>query len=120
MAQNHRQALNAYVTITRMGKKATGKNAFALFRMKQKLKELIEFQAEEEQKLVEAHGGTIAEDGTITIKDEDQRIAFSADKAKLYELPVDPEIEPVTVELDGIPEITMDEIEALDGFVTFK
>ena len=120
MAQTQRQALNAYVALTRMGKKATGKAAFSLFRMKQKLKDVVEFQAEQEQQLVERFGGKVSEEGMIMIADDDQRKAFLEDREKLHSMELEPAVEPVTVEISGLPEINMEEIEALDGFVEFK
>lgn len=120
MVQTQRQALSAYAALLKMGKKATGKAAFSLFRMKQRLKDIVEFQAEEEQKLVEKHGGKVSEEGLILIADEGQRAAFMEEKRALYDMVIDPAIEPVTVEIDGLPEINMEEIEALDGFIEFK
>ena len=120
MAQTQRQALRAYTAIRDMGRKATGKAAFSLFRMKQQLRDIVEFQAEEEQKLVEQFGGQVSEEGMILIADDAQREKFLKEKEKLYAMELDPAVEPVTVELSGLPEINMDEIEALDGFVEFK
>ena len=120
MVQTQKQALSAYAALQRMGRKATGKAAFTLFRMKQKLKEIVEFQAEEERKLVEKHDGKISEEGMILIADAEERKAFGEEQKELYDMEIEPAIEPVTVKLDGLPEINMEEIEALDGFVQFE
>lgn len=114
------QALTAYAILMGMGKKATGEAAFSLFRMKQKLREIVEFQAEEEQKLVDKLGGKITETGQIIFAGDDEKRAFIEEKKKLGEMKIDPSIEPVRIAPDKIPEINMDEIEALQGFIIFE
>ena len=114
------QALTAYAILMGMGKKATGEAAFSLFRMKQKLREIVEFQAEEEQKLVDKLGGKITETGQIIFAGDDEKRAFIEEKKKLGEMKIDPAIEPIRIAPDKIPEINMDEIEALQGFIIFE
>ena len=118
--QNQRQALAAYAVLMGMGRKATGEAAFSLFRMKQKLKEYVDFQAEEEEKMVERAGGQITEDGKIIIEDPMKRKAFLEEKKKLGEMEIKPAIEPIRIAPERIPEINMDEIEALQGFIIFE
>lgn len=115
-----KQALKAYVTLIGMGGKTTGKTALALFRLKGRLKELVDFQAEEEIKLAEKYGGKILDNGTIKFEDDDQRQGFLDEKNALGEMDIEPEIEPARVQIDTVPEITLSEIEALDGFVIFE
>ena len=64
------RAVVAYSTIIRMGQKVTGKAAFSLFRLKQTLRGIVEFQSEEEMKLVEKYGATVTEDGRILPGDD--------------------------------------------------
>ena len=80
------QALKAYTALMGMGKKAVGKAAFALFRMKSQLKTVIDFQAEQEQNLVEKNGGKITEDGKILFAEVDQRKAFATERAELEKM----------------------------------
>ena len=115
-----KQALKAYTTIIAMGKRVRGKAAFGLFRLKKDLKEVIDFQAEEEMKLIEKYGGTIMEGGIVTIEDEEKRLAFLKEKEELGEMDIDQEINPVTIGTDSITDINIWEIEALEGFVNFE
>ena len=69
------RAVVAYSTIIRMGQKVAGKAAFSLFRLKQSLKQIVEFQSEEEMKLVEKYGATVTEDGRILPGDDAKKFA---------------------------------------------
>lgn len=113
------RAVVAYTTIMNMGQKVSGKPAFALFKLKQTLKGIVEFQSEEEMKLVEKYGATVTEDGRILPGDDAEKFAeLVKEKEELGNMECD--VVPVEIDLDSIPEITMNEIEALDGFVIFK
>lgn len=118
--QTQQQALTAYAILMGMGKKATGEAAFSLFRMKQQLRDIVEFQSEEEAKLVDKLGGKITETGQIIFAGDEEKRAFIEEKKKLGSMEIDPAIEPVRIAPDKIPEINMDEIEALQGFIIFE
>ena len=120
MAQTQGQALAAYSAILGMGKRVTGAVAFSLFRMKQQLKPLIEFQTEEEMKLVQKYGGELNESGQITFQQPDDRVKFLKERAEFARLEIKPPLEPVKVDPAQIPDINMDEIEALNGFIEFE
>lgn len=120
MAQTQLRALIAYAALTRMGQKATGKAAFSLFRMKQKLEQVVRFQGEQEKTLAEKHGTKIMEDGTLIFPDDKEKAAFMEDKKALYDMEIEPAIETIKVPIDKLPEINMEEIEALNGFIEFE
>ena len=113
------RAVVAYTTIMNMGQKVSGKPAFALFKLKQTLKGIVEFQSEEEMKLISKYHATVSEDGRIIPgEDKDEFAELIKEKSELGNMECD--VIPVEIALDSIPEITMNEIEALDGFVIFK
>lgn len=114
------QALTAYTTIIGLGKRATGKSAFALFKLKSRLKELVDFQSEEEMKLIEKHGGKLEENGFVTFKNDEEKAKFVEERRELANMDIDPEIAPVRIDPEQIPDINIDEIEALNGFVEFE
>ena len=118
MKIKQKKAINAFTTLSQMGKKITGKTAWDLYRLKQRLKEAVDFQSEEEMKLVEKYGGSVDEAGRIQIPDEN-REAFMKDFTELGELECEIDLE-VTADLNNIRDINMAEIEALDGIVQFK
>ena len=111
-------AVRAYGAIVRMGQKATGAAAFTLFRLKKSLQEIFEFQNEEEQKLVQKYGGQMIDNGLVVIADKEQREQFQKEVENLHGMECD--IQPVTIPAAAIPEISLAEIEALDGFVIFE
>ena len=111
------EAVKAYGTIIRMGQKATGAAAFSLFRLKKELKEIFEFQNEEEQKIVQKFDGQIIEGGILVIADKEKREKAIAEIEELHKMECD--IHTVQIPAAAIPEITLAEIEALDGFVEF-
>lgn len=117
MKTNHRKALGAYATIQRMAQKVSGRTAFTMFKLKQELAGIVQFQSEEEIKLVEKYGGSIDEKGSITIPDDEKRKEFLKEYKELGDVECD--VNEVEIQIDSLPEITMQEIEALDGFVKF-
>ena len=114
----HIDAIKAFSMINKMGNKVTGKTAYEMFKLKTELKKIVDFQSEEEMKLVDKYGGIVEQNGLIVISDGENRYKFQQEHIELGNLECD--IKPIDVELDRIPEITMEEIEALYGFVNFK
>ena len=108
----------AYSALIQMGKKVTGQTAFKLFVLKKKLDEVVQFLLEEEKKLIEKYNGIVNENGLIRFEDEKNSESFFKEKAELYG--GDYEVEPVEIEIDLVPDVTMEEMIALDGFVVFK
>ena len=113
-----RRAVEAYGALVRIGTKVSGETAFALFRLKKALQTSVDFQIEEEQKLIEKHGGKITAEGRVIIADDAEREAFLADRKELGDVECD--VQPVTIRAEKVPEITLADIEALDGFVIFE
>ena len=110
--------IEAYNALDGMGKKVTGKTAFKLFGVKKKLEEIIQFQLEEEKKLIEKYEGTVNESGLIRFANPEKSAEFFREKKELYS--VDYGIDAIEVDIDSVPDVTLEEIEALDGIVVFK
>jgi predicted nucleotidyltransferase component of viral defense system len=113
------KVIAAYTTLTALRKKVRGKDALDLFYLKNRLQENIDFQAEEETRLVADHGGKVTDGGQIIIEDPEKRAAFQKAMGELGVMECEIKAEPVKVSLDRNPDITLGEIEALDGFVKF-
>ena len=120
MAQTQGQVLAAYSAILGMGKRVTGAVAFSLFRVKQQLKPLIEFQTEEEMKLIQKYGGELDESGQISFKKPENKAKFLKERSEFSRMEIKPPLEPVKVDPAAIPDINMEEIEALNGFIEFE
>lgn len=116
----HGQALKAYTTIIGLRKRAKERTAYFLFRLKEELKPLVDFQAEEEMKLIEKYDGKVNEMGFVMIEDDEKREAFLKEKEELARMVIDPEITPVKINPEKIADINIEEIEALSGFVNFE
>ena len=112
--------VEAIGAISRLRKMAKGADALALFRLRNALQEHVDFQAEEERKLIDEYGGTILENGMIRIKDAEKRAKFSEEYRKLLNLEVEIKADPVTINVSKLPEITLEDIEHLNGIVNFK
>ena len=113
------KVITAYTTLTALRKKVRGKDALDLFYLKNALQTNIDFQAEEEAKLVADHGGKVTDGGQIIIEDPEKRASFQKAMGELGAMECEIKAEPVKVSLDRNPDITLGEIEALDGFVKF-
>lgn len=114
------RAVTAIGTINRIRQKIKGHDALNLFHMKNVLKEQLEFMTEEEEKLVEEYGGVIAEGGLVVIADKDKRAAFLKAHKELEDMECEVKTEPLSMSLDRNPDVTLEDIEQLDGFINFK
>ena len=114
------KALNAYSTINRIRNKIKGKDALNLFHLKNVLQENVDFQVEQERSLIEEYGGTVTETGAVLIEDKDKRLEFQQAYRELQEMECEVKTEPLTMSIDRNPDITLDDIEQLDGFIIFK
>lgn len=114
------KAVSAYLALTRMGQvRLPSTVAYKLFKLKSALKGAYDFQAEEEQKMIDEFGGKMLENGQIIIGDEAQRGLFKQAQKKLEETEIDVEVNPISLSSAEIREITINDLEALDGFVEF-
>ena len=114
------KVLDAYAALNRIRQRVKGHDALHLFHMKNKLQENIDFQTEEEKKLVDEYGGVITEAGQVLIDDKEKRLAFREEYRKLNEMECEVDTEVLVLNLDRNPEITLEDIEQLSGFIDFK
>lgn len=114
-----REVLSAYVALNRVRNKVKGKTALDLFLLKTAIKPNIDFMSEEEQKLVDQFGGAVTQTGMIIIADKVKRAEFQKARAELDDTECDIDTDPVCVDLEMNPDITMEDIEQLTGFVEF-
>jgi len=113
------KAIMGYRALLGLGEKVTGSTAFDLFLLKGELKTVFDFRVEEENKLIDKCGGKMTEEGRVIFADPKKRILFEKESAELDKMEHEIKNE-VTILLSAAPTITMQEIEALDGIVTFK
>jgi len=114
------KVLTAYTALMRIRGKVRGKDALDLFHLKNQLQEFIDFQGEEEMKIVEEHGGQVTPEGAVLIADEEKRKAFQKAMVDLRGMEVEVKADIPTLNLERNPDITMEDIEQLVDFVNFK
>ncbi len=125
MKSTNQKASQAYGILIGMGRKQIPTPvAYKLYKLRQKLKGVMEFITEQEQNLAEEHGVVIGNDGRFVFP-EDQAVKekFTAAHTELLDAECDIEGEETVIRLADLPdkmEISMNEIEALDGLVRFE
>lgn len=113
-------AVTAYKAITALRQRVRGKEALALHHLKRVLQENMDFQAEEEERLIAEYGATVIPGGMVTIEDAEKRMAFQVAHKALQDTECEVDAEPVTISIESNPDITLEEIEQLEPFVTFE
>lgn len=116
----HGKAYNAYLALNQIRNLVKGMDALHVFHMKNVLREAVDFMGEEEMRLVKEAGGTITETGMVIIEDNEKRKAYLAERKKLDDIPLQTVPEPISIRIDRCPDVTMEQIEMLDGFVIFE
>lgn len=112
--------ITAMGALNRIRQRVKGHDALNVFHLKNVLQEHVDFQVEEERKLVEAHGGQVTETGMVVIDDKDERQKFGEEYKELLAMEVDVRASPLSLYLDRNPDITLEDIEQLNGFIDFK
>lgn len=97
------------------------KTALSLYRLKQTLEPAYQAEASAERKLVEDYGAVVGGGGRVDFPNAESREGFIQSMVELNSVEIEVELEkPVisTAAIDG--NVTMQTIEALDGFVVFE
>jgi len=111
--------IKAYKALIKLGQQDLPiRLAFDLFKIKQALQPQWDFQVDEENKL--AAGAKVDADGTVTFNTPEDADAFRKKLSELNNIDVNLKVKPVRIPL-SIPGavLSMNDIEALDGFVVF-
>lgn len=120
MKSTQGKAIKAYLALQTMGQnKLPSTTAYKLFRLKKALQDVVEFQTEEEKKLVDECGGTVTESGTIIIEDAEKRREYAEKRKELDGMECDVNYNQIKLSSAEIREMSINEMESLDGFVDF-
>lgn len=115
------KAVAAYATLNQMARKPMNSfTAYKLFKLKKALGLIVEFQSEQEVKLIKELGGQVAESGAILIDDKEKRMEYAKKHKELEELVCDVNIEPMVMHMKELPEITMADMDTLETFIEWK
>lgn len=113
--------VNAYAVLMGMSRKPLNSfTAYKLFRLKKKLAPIVEFQREQELKIVEEVGGSISEAGEVQFEDTESRKKFVEQQRELGELECEVEAEKITMMPKELPELSVSDMEALEEFIDWK
>lgn len=112
--------MTAMGALGRIRQRVKGHDALNLFHLKNVLQEHVDFQAEEERRLVDEYGGKVTETGVVLIADDDRRKEFQEEYRKLLEMEVEVKTGAIVLPLDRNPDITLEDIDQLQDFIIFK
>lgn len=117
MKQN--DCIKAYMAINNVCKtKFPGQIAFQVFKLKKVLGEIFDFQKEQEQEIFAEYEATFTEDGSINLKDETRAEEF-VKRIEEMALIEHEEIQPIAIPAACFEEISVEELEKLDGIIEF-
>lgn len=98
-----------------------------IYQLKKKLETALEYQRQEEEKLLNTYGGHVEPDNvTVSFDGDDQEekknrmINYAKARKELLDSEAIVEIEPFTIPSDVAVEISGDEMERLEGIITFE
>lgn len=115
------KAVLAYTTLAQMSRKPMPSfAAYKLFRLKKALSPVVEFQSEQEMKLVDELGGKITEAGMIQIDGADKRKEYADKHRELENMACEVDIAKIEMHMKELPELSVADMETLDDFVTWK
>lgn len=113
------QIVNAYKVLENMSKQTMPiKTAYAIHKLRGKLKPAFDFQAERETLLIEKLNPEI-KDGRLFFKTVEDAKEWNTELAGIAEIDSDIEFEKITITMSDNINLTPNDIEALDGFVDF-
>ena len=94
--------------------------AYKLFRLRKALSPILEFQGEQEQKLVAELGGSVDENGQIRFADTNKLKEYTAKHKELESLECEIETERITMMPKELPDISLADMESLEPFIDWK
>lgn len=115
------QLVEAYKTLKKMANIPMDiTTSFKLMKLKKRLEEYYQFEEQEEMKMFnEFHGELINDGRSMQFPTQEDANAFSKKWQELKDMEVEIEIEPIPVMLDQDIRLTIQDMEALDGFIQF-
>lgn len=123
MESTYRKVISACSTLIVLGRKQIPTpTAYRLYKLRQKLKSLTEFITERENAMADEMDVKV-NDGVFQFPDEETKAKFIKAHDEFLDAPCDVEVEEQVIKLADLPdklEISMNEIESLDGFIRFE
>ena len=115
------KAVAAFSALNKMARRPMGSfAAYKLFRLKKALRDIVDFQAEQESKLLDELGGTYTEDGNGKFETTEKAEEFIERHKELENMECEIETERIVMYMKEIPEISLAEMEILETFIDWK
>ena len=114
------ETVKAYIALCGITAEKWGvKDAYELWRLKKKLAEAFDFQAEREKAILDAHHAKPAKNGRWAFDSVEEKDAFQKELDELNGMEFPVEVKPVTVTPPEGMTIAPDTLGDLEGFVVF-
>ena len=110
----------AFLGINQIRNQVRGMDALHLFHLKNMLKESVDYMAEEDVRMVADAGGVITETGMVIIADKEKQKEYVKARKELDDMETEIQTDPVVILISRCPDVTVEQIERLEGFVIFK
>lgn len=115
----HKKVITAYKVLEKMSKQTLPiKEAYALHKLRGKLKTAFDFQVEQEERLIEKLNPKI-ENGSLFFQNVDDAQEWQDEMIAVGNMESDIEFEPIKISINDDLQISLDDIDALEGFVDF-
>jgi len=113
------QMVNAYKVLENLSKQTMPiKTAYAVHKLRGKLKPAFDFQVEQEERLIEKLNPKI-ENGSLFFQNVDDAQEWKDEMIAVGNMESDIEFEPIKISINDDLQISLDNIDALEGFVDF-
>ena len=127
MKTKQETAVKAYTALWEMAKRPLNSlAAYRLFRLKKALTPVLEFQVEQEEKIIADLGGTVADSGAVRFdnlsedKVKERQIEYIKKRRELNGMECEVDIDKQSMSVAEIPDISIHEMETLDDFIDWK
>ena len=115
------KAVASFSALTKMARRPMGSfAAFKLFRLRKALRDIVDFQTEQEQKLLEELGGAFTDEGNAKFDTTEKADEFVKRHKELENMECEIETERIAMYMKEIPEISLAEMEILETFIDWK
>ena len=125
---NQGQLVMAFGPVMRLNAQSVSREySKKIYQLKKTLESVLEYQRQEEEKLLEKYGGHIESDNmTVSFdgKDDEEKhnrmINYAKARKELLDSDAVAKIEPFTIPSDVVVEISGEDMEKLEGIITFE
>lgn len=115
------KAVAAFTTLAMMARRTMPTlAAYKLFKLKKALADIVDFQSEQEMKLIEELGGSISDSGQLQLDTKEKRKEYAERHKELEAMECEVPTEKICMWMKELPELSLADMEALDEFVIWK